>query len=205
LHWTADNAFNGSVAIRYPRDKVPTEMLKEVLPIDWGKWEILTPQNEITIIATGTMVYESLKARELLNEQGIDVAIVNARFIKPFDYAMLKSTRENSRTIVTVEEAQIRAGFGESIGSYLLQSGWTGKFKTLGVPDKFILHGDREQLLDEVGLDAAGIAKSVTELIGVSKKSNGFLQKLRFLRGGESRKKVAAGGANEVFITSKDD
>ena len=205
LHWTADNKFHGAIAVRYPRDSVPTEMLKDVQPIAWGTWEIMTAESEITILAFGPMVYESLKAREILMMNGIDVAIVNARFIKPFDYSLLNRVRDNCKTIITIEEAQVRAGFGDSIGSYLLQSGWNGKFKALGVEDRFITHGDREQLLAEVGLDAEGIVKSITEVIGISRKSPSFLQKLRFLRGGESKKKVAAGGSTEILVSSKDE
>lgn len=205
LHWTAENNFRGAIAVRYPRDNVPTEMLKEVQPIEWSKWEVLTPESEVTVLAFGPMIYESLKAREILLQNGIDLSIINARFIKPFDYALLNRVRDNCKNIITIEEAQLRSGFGESIASYLLQSGWTGKFKALGVEDRFILHGDREQLLAEVGLDAEGIAKSISEVIGVSRKSSGFLQKLSFLRSGESKRKVAAARSVEFVISSKNE
>jgi len=205
LHWTADNDFPGSIAVRYPRDNVPTEMLKDVQPIEWGTWEMLTPDSEVAILTFGPMIYESLKARESLMQNGIEITIVNARFIKPFDYNMLNKIRNNYKTIITVEEAQLRGGFGEWVGSYLLQSGWSGKFKTLGVEDRFITHGDREQLLAEVGLDAEGIAKAITDVIGIARKSPSFLQRLRFLRSGEPKRKIAAGNSTEILISSKDE
>ncbi len=205
LHWTADNDFPGSIAVRYPRDNVPTEMVKDVQPIEWGTWEMLTPESEVAILTFGPMVYESLKAREILMQNGIETTIVNARFIKPFDYAMLNRIRDNYESIIAVEEAQIRGGFGESVGSYLLQLGWSGKFRALGVEDRFITHGDREQLLAEVGLDAESIAKTISDVIGVVRKSPSFLQRLRFLRSGEPKKKVAAGGSSEILVSSKDE
>jgi len=205
LHWTADHNFPGSIAVRYPRDNVLTEMLKDIQPFEWGTWEVLTNESEIAVLTFGPMVYQSLTAREILSQSGIDISIINARFIKPFDYALLNRVRDNYKTIITIEEAQLRAGFGESVGAYLLQSGWNGKFKALGVEDRFVMHGDREQLLAEVGLDAEGIAKSITDVIGLSRKSTGFLQKLRFLRGGESKKRVAAGANGEILVSSKDE
>jgi len=203
LHWTCDNGIEGAIGIRYPRDNVPTEMLKDVQPIEWGTWETLTDETDITVLTFGPMIYESLKAREILLQSGIDISIVNARFIKPFDLAALNRVRDNSKTIITIEEAQVRNGFGDSVGSYLIQSGWNGKFKTLGVEDRFITHGSRAELLAEVGLDAEGIAKTIGELVNGGRKAPGFLQKLRFLRGGEQKKKVAAGG--EIFAGSKND
>ncbi len=205
LHWTADHDFPGSIAIRYPRDNVPTEMLTEVLPIEWGTWQTLTPESEIAILTFGPMVYESLKAREMLMQNGIETTIVNARFIKPFDYTMLNKFRDHCKTIITIEEAQVRGGFGDLVASYLLQSGWSGKFRALGVEDRFVTHGEREQLLAEVGLDSEGIAKSIIELIGIGRKSPGFLQRLRFLRGGEPKKKIAAGTGAEILMSSKDE
>lgn len=203
LHWTVDNKIQGAIGIRYPRDNVPTEMLKDVQPIEWGTWEMLTDESDITVLTFGPMIYESLKAKNILAQAGIDISVVNARFIKPFDLKMLNIVRDNSKTIITIEEAQVRNGFGDSVGSYLLQSGWSGKFRVLGVEDRFITHGDREQLLAEVGLDAEGIAKSISELVNGGRKTGSFFQKLRFLRSGESKKKVASG--SDILITTKND
>ncbi|MGH8014740.1 MAG: transketolase C-terminal domain-containing protein, partial [Candidatus Zixiibacteriota bacterium] len=203
LHWTCDNKIQGAIGIRYPRDNVPTEMLKEIKPIEWGTWEFLTDENDITVLTFGPMIYESLKAREILMQNGIEISVVNARFIKPFDMRTLSRVRDNSKTIIAIEEAQVRNGFGDSIGSYLMQSGWNGKFKALGVEDRFITHGDREQLLAEVGLDAEGLAKSIGELVNGNRKPQSFLQKLRFLRGSESKKKAVSG--SDILVTSKNE
>jgi 1-deoxy-D-xylulose-5-phosphate synthase len=203
LHWTCDNKINGAIAIRYPRDNVPTEMQKEIQPIEWGTWEFLTEESDVSVLTFGPMIYESLKAREILKESEIDISIVNARFIKPFDLKVLDRVRDNCKTIITIEEAQVRNGFGDSVASYLLQSGWSGKFKALGVEDRFVTHGDREQLLAEVGLNAEGISKSIAEVVNGGRKSQSFLQKLRFLRGSESKKKIASG--SDIFVSTKND
>ena len=111
---------------------------------------------------------------------------------------------ENSRQIITVEEGQIRGGFGEAVGAYLMESGWNGRFRILGIPDRFVTHGNRDQLLAEVGLDAAGIAQSIGEFAGSNDKPAGFLHRLRFRRSGEDKKKVAGAGASEPLFTAKD-
>ena len=210
LHWTVDNQLETSVAIRYPRDSVPTEMTTEIKQIEWGTWETLTPASDITILACGTMVTEALRAADILSEQGHNVAVVNARFIKPLDYKMLDKVRDNSRTIFTIEEAQLRGGFGEAVGSYLLRSGWNGTFKNIGLSDRYVTHGSRAELLDEVGLDANGLAQTMGATIEASeasesgKKSLGLFQKLRFRRSPELKQKVAGAEASRNFYTSKE-
>ncbi len=204
LHWTVDNKLETLVAIRYPRDGVPTEMTKEIRPIEWGSWQTLTSASDITVLAFGPMVTESLKAAENLSEQGYNVAVVNARFIKPFDYKMLDKVCSNSKVIFTVEECQLRGGFGEAVGNYLMQSNWSGTFKTIGIPDRFVTHGSRAELLDEVGLDAAGIAQTIGATIESGKKSPGLFQKLRLRRTPELKQKVAGAEAAQSFYSSKD-
>jgi len=207
LHWTVDNQLETSVAIRYPRDSVPTEMTADIKQIEWGTWETLTPTSDITILACGTMVAEALRAVDSLSERGLNVAVVNARFIKPLDYKMLDRVRDNSRTIFTIEEAQLRGGFGEAVGSYLLRSGWNGTFKNIGTPDRFVTHGSRAELLDEVGLDANGLAQTIGAAIesGESgKKTPGLFQKLRFRRSPELKQKVAGAETSRSFYTSKE-
>jgi len=75
------------------------------------------------------------------------VSVVNARFVKPFDTSVLTQIAHDARAIVTIEEAQLRGGFGQAVAEYLLSSEYTGKFKALGIPDSFVTHGDRSELL----------------------------------------------------------
>ncbi|MFQ5499978.1 MAG: 1-deoxy-D-xylulose-5-phosphate synthase [Candidatus Zixiibacteriota bacterium] len=189
LHHTADHQMDGPWAFRYPRDTVPTDMTDEVQAIEWGKWERLTEPAPATLLAVGTMVTESMHAAELLSEQGIKIAVVNARFVKPFDLQMLAEVMAGSSAIVTVEEGCRRGGFGQAVGEHLLKEGYRGQFETIALDDSFVVHGARRTLLHEVGLDAEGIAGTVKSLLDRSASiSNGLFSKLRLRRSGNGRK-----------------
>jgi len=189
LHYTVDHPLDGPVAIRYPRDSVPTDMVKEVQSIEWGRWEALTPLGEIVVLAVGTMVTIIREAAAMLAERGITLSIVNARFVKPWDTRMLHRIKEKAHFIFTAEENALRGGFGQAVSDYLLANGYTGKFRTFGIPDRFVTHGNRDQLLKEIGLDASSIATAIEEMVATSFKPNLF-QKLILRRNGGARKKV---------------
>ncbi len=190
LHHTVDHPQDGIVAVRYPRDTVPVAMTDEVQPIAWGKWEWLTLPSQMTILAIGSMVHAALQASQALSEKGVDIAVVNARFIKPFDATMLEQIKAESRVIVTIEEGQLRGGFGQAIAENLLSSGWDGKFKAMAIPDGFVTHGSRAQLLKDVGLDPASIAANLEQFLSQQAKGNGgFLQRL-ILNGFTRRKDI---------------
>lgn len=165
LHHTLAHHKSGIVAIRYPRDVVPVPMTDDIEPIQWGTWEWLTEPGKVVMLAVGTMVTNAMVAAERLAQMGIDVSVVNARFIKPFDNMKLEQIRRDASVIVTLEEGARRGGFGQAIAEHLLSSGYTGRFKALALPDNFVTHGSRGQLLKDVGLDADGIYRSVTEFI----------------------------------------
>jgi 1-deoxy-D-xylulose-5-phosphate synthase len=194
LHHTIANHEEGIVAVRYPRDTIPTPMEPEVSPIEWGTWEWLTTPGEVVVLAVGSMVYRTLEAAHRLDERGIALSLINARFVKPFDLKMLEQIARDARVIVTVEEAQLRGGFGQAIAEHLLSSRYTGKFKALGIADEFITHGERSELLRDVRLDVDGLTAQIGEFLAQqyqpqSKPSVGFLQRLVFRRpNGEQQK-----------------
>ncbi len=187
LHYTADTDLNGPVAIRYPRENTPTEMTSHVAPIEWGRWEALTPLTDVVMLAVGTMVQIGLSAAERLKEQGIALTVINARFIKPFDLELLEQVRQNARIIVTAEEASVRGGFGHAIADYLLTNGYTGKFTAMGVPDNFITHGARPLLMRDAGLDVDAVV-AMFESLALSKPKNTLLQRLMFRRSAPVRR-----------------
>ncbi len=184
LHHTVDHPLTGPLAIRYPRATVPTAMRPEIDSIAWGTWEYITPLNDIVVLAVGTMVTQAQQALSKMTEAGGRVCVVNARFVKPWDEAMLVEVAEHAKTIVTMEEGQLRGGFGESIGSWLLSRGWEGQFKTIGLPDRFVTHGTQTELYKELGLDPEAIA---AVLDGLAKPhGGGFLHKLGLRRNGKN-------------------
>jgi 1-deoxy-D-xylulose-5-phosphate synthase len=194
LHHTADHPSEGIVAVRYPRDTIPTPMETDVAPIEWGTWEWLTTPGEVVVLAVGSMVYRALESARNLDEQGMAVSLVNARFVKPFDMAMLSAITRDARVIITIEEAQLRGGFGQAIAEHLLSAGFTGKFKALGIADEFITHGERSELLRDVKLDVNGLTEQIGEFLRLQyqpqeKPAANFLQRLVFRRPNGERHK----------------
>ena len=185
LHHTVDHPLSGPVAIRYPRAAVPTEMRAEIDPIAWGTWEYITPLNEIVVLAVGTMVHETQMAISKMTEAAGRVCVVNARFVRPWDEAMLAEVAEHAKIIVTMEEGQLRGGFGESIGAWLLSRGWDGQFKMIGLPDRFVTHGSQPELYKEVGLDAGSIA-AVLDSLARGLHGGGLLRRLGLRRNGKN-------------------
>ncbi len=198
LHHTAAHDMSGPVAIRYPRENVPTEMTDEVQPIDWGKWEWLYEDTEIVLVATGTMVATALQVSEMLAEKKMSVGVVNARFVKPLDHEMLDQLVASSKLIVSLEENALRGGMGQAIAGYLSDKAFEGRFKSLGIPDQWVTHGTRIDLLKEIGLDERSIADTVQKLIIESTRSaSSFLRKLRFRKSGSAMvEDVIAGGTS---------
>ncbi len=155
---------DGPVSIRYPKDKAVT-VQRDAAPVELGKAETIRPGTDGTIIACGTILPECVAAAERLAADGLDVAVINARFIKPLDQDLLLATVKNSPFVVTVEEAALMGGFG----SALLEAcndhqQTTTHLRRLGIPDAFIEHGERPELLADLGLDADGITRSCRQL-----------------------------------------
>jgi len=102
----------------------------------------------------------------VLREEGLDVTVINARFVKPLDAALLERI-EAAPWTVTVEENALPTGFGSAVLELVADAGLvTGPVRRLGLPDRFVEHGERGELLAELGLDAAGIAQTCRQLAG---------------------------------------
>jgi 1-deoxy-D-xylulose-5-phosphate synthase len=150
-------------AIRYPRGMgqgIPLD--RETSPVPLGKAKLLKDGNDVVIFALGSMVYPALEAAALLGKQGIDAAVINARFAKPIDAAMVLEFAGKTKFLVSVEENILRGGFGSAILEILAQSGLQQvQFERIGLPDKFIEHGKQEIFRQKYDLDAAGIARRI--------------------------------------------
>jgi 1-deoxy-D-xylulose-5-phosphate synthase len=155
---------NGPTSIRYPKTSALT-FERPWQPIELGKSETIRWATDGAIIACGAMLQQALAAADLLKQEGIEVAVINARFIKPLDTEMLAQVFEECRFVVTVEEGALMGGFGSAVLESACQHGWdTRGLRTLGLPDRFIEHGERNDLLADLGLDAAGIAATCRTL-----------------------------------------
>ena len=157
-------SYPGPTSIRYPKTTAQTfERVKK--PIELGKSEIIQWGTDGAIIACGAMLQQAIAAAELLKRDGLNVAIINARFIKPLDMQMLTKVFDECRFVVTVVEGALMGGFGSAVLETACEQGWdTRIMRTLGIPDRFIEHGDRNELLADSGIDPAGIAKTCRAL-----------------------------------------
>jgi len=166
LLYTALNISDKPFSIRYPKASsilFEEQGQMELLPI--GSWEICKQGKDIAILAVGPMVYHALEASNKLVELGLDCEVVNCRFIKPMDEAYLKSLINKFKSIVTIEEGTVVGGFGDGVASWLLENGFTGQFKKLGLPDNFVEHGTRNQILSLLKLDSLGIINTIKSLV----------------------------------------
>ena len=152
---------DGPIAIRYPRGEA-YEGLKECQKaLELGKAEIITQESEIALLAVGSMVKVAEEVRAILKEQGKQVSLVNARFVKPLDEAMLDEVAKTHKLVVTLEENVKNGGFGERVASYYEENNIDTRVCICAMPDSFVTHGSNEYLLKEIGLDAEAIAKRV--------------------------------------------
>ena len=165
----------GPVSIRWPREAVPAAVphLSEIQPVEHGTWELLREGKDIAILAVGTMVLESVRAAEGLAKGGIEATVVNCRFLKPLDMEVLGSLFPTHTRILTVEEGAVVNGFGAFLARELteLPEAEGVQVKTLGIPDEFVAHGGRTELLREIDLDAQGIEEWARAMIGGKKKT----------------------------------
>jgi 1-deoxy-D-xylulose-5-phosphate synthase len=155
------------VAFRYPRGAghgVTLDQDITVLPV--GKGELLADGGDVTLVGIGATVYPALAAAALLAQQGIKAGVINARFVKPLDRELILGAAQRTGALVTVEENALMGGFGSAVLEACADSGLTSvRIKRLGIPDRFIEHGSQAQLRADVGIDAAGIAASVTAFL----------------------------------------
>jgi 1-deoxy-D-xylulose-5-phosphate synthase len=163
--------YPGPTAVRYPRgtgNGVPMD--QELKTLSMGKAELIRDGRDVAIIAIGTMVTPSVEAAERLSEEGISVAVINARFVKPLDEEMILSVAKKTGWIVTVEEHALMGGFGSAVLECLDAQGVSGiKTHRIGLPDRYIEHGPQAVLRQKYGLDANGIYSSVREFVEKSR------------------------------------
>ena len=148
----------GPAAVRYPRGTGPGKAIESGLEtLVVGKAEIRRRGTHIAILAFGSRVEAVLEAGELL-----DATVVNMRFVKPLDTEVIISMARDHDLIVTVEENVLQGGAGSAVNEVLLAQGHAVRSLNLGIPDRFIDHGDHQQQLAECGLDATGIRTAIS-------------------------------------------
>jgi 1-deoxy-D-xylulose-5-phosphate synthase len=171
--WTAVNYEKGSAAVRYPRANVPeTEMPAHdprLIPI--GVSEQLRAGADVAFIALGTMVQPTLEAAEVLAREGISATVVNARFASPVDARAVTGLARSVGRLITVEENVPMGGFGSAVHECLEKHDLSATpMLRIALPEEFVTHGKRDELLQKVGLDAAGIARRSLDWIRATQR-----------------------------------
>jgi 1-deoxy-D-xylulose-5-phosphate synthase len=157
---------NGPASLRYPKANVE-KVERAVAPVELGQAEVLEWGDDVILVAYGTLLSTCVKAAEQLRGEGLSVGVINARFAKPLDRATLLKAVEEVPLVVSVEEGTLEGGFGSALLEAANACGLDARgVVRLGVPDRFIQHAERGELLAELGLDAAGICAAVRAALG---------------------------------------
>ena len=160
--YTATLYKKGPIAMRYPRGNALGVPFEDYKQLEIGIGEVVREGKDIAILAIGNMVHNSMIAADKLKDKGVDVEVINMRFVKPLDVDLLKRTFAKFNKIITIEDNSILGGFGSAVAEYAEQYGFKNDILLHGLPDRFIEHGKPEELHADLKLDSKGIAE-VTE------------------------------------------
>ena len=157
---------DGPTAIRYPKAAAGT-IARDPAPIELGTSEVLRTGRDGVLVACGTVARVCMAAADRLAALGVDFGVINARFVKPLDSDTILRAVGDYPLVITVEEGALMGGFGSAVLEAVCDAGLsTGHFHRLGVPDRFVEHGERRELLAELGLDESGIVRTCLHLAG---------------------------------------
>ncbi|GHE94821.1 1-deoxy-D-xylulose-5-phosphate synthase [Thalassotalea profundi] len=161
LMLTTGHKLQQPCAVRYPRGNgIGKELPNINETIEIGKGKVITKGQRIAILSIGTMLNQATEAAKTLN-----ATLVDMRFIKPLDTALIDKCCDEHEIIITVEDNAIAGGAGSAINEYILQQGRTIKILNIGLPDQFIKHGTQEEIHHELGLDSNGIIAKINTFL----------------------------------------
>ncbi len=154
-------AFQGPVAIRYPRGEAYDGLADMRTSVMYGKSEVICEEKEICILALGSMVKTALEVCAKLKEKGYVCSLVNARFAKPIDTVTIDYLAKSHDLFVTMEENVASGGFGTQVAAYLQDSGYPCELLQIAIEDEYVEHGNVDILYREVGLDAETVTDKI--------------------------------------------
>jgi 1-deoxy-D-xylulose-5-phosphate synthase len=171
--WTAVQHRGGPVAVRYPRANIPEETMParepRILPL--GQSETLRAGGDVALLALGTLVAPALAAAEQMAQEGVSATVVDARFVAPLDERAITGLARSVGRLVTIEENVPMGGFGSAVHECLDRNGLSATpMLRIALPETFVGHGKRDELLQKVGLDAPGIARRALDWIRITQR-----------------------------------
>lgn len=147
-------------AVRYPRGVGPGAQVEDTLePLDIGRGEIRRKGEKVAFLVFGSPLQAALEAAEVIN-----ASVINMRFIKPLDHALITQIAAEHELLVTIEDNVVMGGAGSAVNEYLIGTGKAQKILNLGLPDRFQEHATREELLADAGLEPASILLQVQQI-----------------------------------------
>ncbi len=155
--------FDGPLALRYPRGEAYDGLKEFRSPIAYGKSELLYEEEDIAILAVGSMVKTAEQVRRRLKEIGYSCTLVNARFVKPVDTDIITELSKDHRLLVTMEENVQSGGYGEKVQDWIVQKKLQTAVLNISIPDEYVEHGNVDILYEEVGIDAESVTKRIIE------------------------------------------
>lgn len=157
-------AYDGPIALRYPRGTAFDGYREFRAPVVYGKSEMIYEEKEIAILSVGHMFEEALAVRESLKQAGYCCTLVNARFVKPIDEAAVEKLSRFHSLIVTIEENVQTGGFGEHVMEYANRKSLSAKVLPLALPDDYVEHGSIRVLRKETGIDTDSMVQKILEV-----------------------------------------
>jgi len=155
--YTAQLNLEGPIAIRYPRGRgLILDWEKDYSKINIGEGELIHNGELLTILCIGTIINNVIDVAKELN-----LSLYDMRFVKPMDLNILHKVCQSGDKIITIEDGVITGGFGSAILEFMADNNYTNNIKLLGIPDKFIKHGETNKLKESIGLDSVGLKKEI--------------------------------------------
>jgi len=157
---------DGPFAYRYPRGKgrgLPLEGTPE--PVVVGRGEKLRDGGDGVIFALGSPCHDALAAAELLGDEGLSLAVVDPRFLKPLDKELLVAEARRTGVVITVEENAVEGGFGSAVLELMNEQGLAPRLLRIGIPDRFVEQGTQAELRSQCGLDVAGLVSRIRSFV----------------------------------------
>ena len=153
--------YKAPFAIRYPRGTAYRGLKEFMQPISYGKGEMLYEEEDIALLAVGSMVSTGEHVREKLKEEGYSCTLANARFVKPFDKELVERLAKNHRLIETMEENELQGGFGLHVTAYIHEHHPQVKVLNIALPDAYVEHGNVSVLREGLGIDSDSIIRKL--------------------------------------------
>ena len=158
--------FDGPIAIKYSKGDAYYGLKDHMLPIEYGKSEILYKGKRAALIAVGNMVEEAYEVYETLKEEGIDITLVNARFVKPLDEDLLIDLATEHEIVITLEEHVFQGGYGQAVSAFYANRGISHiKIKNIAIDDTFVEHGSVKELRSMLGIDKDGVLQQIRKML----------------------------------------